>query len=207
MNKSTTVFVVDDDDAVRMSLEAMLTASGYQTRIFDSGAAFLESQRDCDAGCIVLDVRMPTISGLEVLKILKQEACRLPVIIMTGHGDIKMAIQAMKDGAFEFIEKPFSKETILGAIESAASAVPMNESVTPKDPALLRKIDRLTPREREVLDHLVIGNLNKVIAFELDISPRTVEVHRARVMEKMKATSLSQLVRMAIAAGLAPPTL
>jgi len=166
MNKSTTVFVVDDDDAVRMSLEAMLTASGYQTRIFDSGAAFLESQRDCDAGCIVLDVRMPTISGLEVLKILKQEACRLPVIIMTGHGDINMAIQAMKDGAFEFIEKPFSKETIL-----------------------------------------VIGNLNKVIAFELDISPRTVEVHRARVMEKMKATSLSQLVRMAIAAGLAPPTL
>jgi two-component system, LuxR family, response regulator FixJ len=207
MNNDTTIFIVDDDDAVRMSLEAMLGACGYATKIFESGTDFLQCARTDLHGCVLLDVRMPDISGLEVLKILNQEENTLPVIIMTGHGDIQMAVQAMREGAIDFIEKPFTKEIILVGIERALQSIPADGQPNAIDPELIRRVGRLTPREREVLDHLIIGNLNKIIAHELNISPRTVEVHRARVMEKMEAKNLSQLVRMAIAVGLGSPTL
>jgi len=205
MSGTSTIFIIDDDDAVRLSLQAMLGACGYETESFESGVHFLNRPRNGLEGCILLDVRMPDINGLEILKILKKESCAVPVIIITGHGDIKMAVQAMQIGAVDFIEKPFTKEAILDAIEQASQLVKGTGQASSVDPDLVRRINRLTPREREVLDHLVIGNLNKVIAYELAISPRTVEVHRARVMEKMEAKNLSQLVRMVIAAGLDTP--
>jgi two-component system response regulator FixJ len=204
MSAAKQVFIVDDDAAVRDSLAAMLSANGYSVRTFASGAELLAECTPGATGCALLDVRMPDMSGLELQRKLNNDGIGLRVVIMTGHGDIQMAVRAMREGAVDFVEKPFAKETIFKSIAAAfkVDTGPRHGAAAGDDSREL--LARLTPREREVLEQLVIGNPNKVIAYELDISPRTVEVHRARVMEKTNAESLSHLVRMAIAAGIDP---
>ncbi len=198
------VFVVDDDEAVRDSLMALLDAVGLKAQAYGSAREFLDGYDSSQPGCLVLDVRMPGMSGLELQKKLAASQFRVPVIIITGHGDIPMAVEAMKAGAVDFIEKPFREDTLLDGIRRAlaqCAPAPRGEAASAEHN---ERIAQLTPREREVLERLVIGEPNKVIAFGLGISPRTVEIHRARVMAKMEARSLSQLVRMALAAGIDP---
>ena len=206
MNGAKTVFIVDDDPAIRDSLQAMLTIAGYSTRTFETAKELLDSCDESTVGCVLLDVRMPDMNGLDVQRQLNLDGIGLRVIIITGHGDIQMAVRAMREGAVDFIEKPFSKEVIVDSIERSFRGTPGQTASAGPDVSDEKheRLERLTPRERDVLEQLVIGHPNKVIAYELDISPRTVEVHRARVMEKMNARNLSQLVRMAIAAGINP---
>ena len=201
-----TVIVVDDDEAVRDSLQTMLEAEGFEVLAYGSGRQLLEASGLPRRGCLLLDVRMPDMDGLELQRLLVARDVALPVIIMTGHGDVPVAVQAMKAGAADFIEKPFTAESIVAAIRHAIEHGKRNRSASDLDGAIMARIDTLTPREREVLEKLVVGRPNKVIAFELDISPRTVEIHRARVMEKMQADNLSHLVRLVLAAGLLPET-
>lgn len=204
MEQIYTVYIVDDDAAVRDSLQVLLDAVGYETQAFSCGPDFLDA---CDAsfkGCVLLDVRMPQMSGLEVQERLRAVRPDLPVIIITGHGDIAMAVGAMKAGALDFVEKPFHEETLLASIESALKQAEQSDRQHAQSADAQRSIERLTPRERDVLEQLVIGRPNKVIAFELGCSPRTVEIHRARIMEKSGAKSLSHLVRLALAAGIDP---
>jgi two-component system response regulator FixJ len=196
-----TVLVVDDDDAVRDSLEAMLAAEGFAVETFAAAADFLESYRPTSNSCLLLDVRMPGIDGIELLTRLATRVSSPPVIMMTGHGDVPMAVMAMKLGAVDFIEKPFAAATLVRSIRDAlASCRPASTTSHETD----ARLGRLTGRERDVLEQLVVGRSNKEIALALGISPRTVEIHRARVMEKMQAHSLSHLVRMALAAGIDP---
>ena len=204
MADSKLIYIIDDDDAVRDSLEALLLAEGYDVLGFASAEAFLtEREPSLAVGCCLLDVRMPGMDGLTLLKKLGSELTALPVVVMTGHGDVPMAVKAMKLGALDFIEKPFDTKAMLDAIRLALSSD--QASKIPKvDPALEAQIERLTPRERDVLEHLVAGRSNKEVGLELGISPRTVEIHRARLMEKMTASSLAHLVRMAIEAGIEP---
>jgi len=200
MSDVPTVFIVDDDEAVRDSLQILLAVEGHRIEAFESGIAFLEAFDAARAGCLLVDVRMPDMSGLDLQEILNERRSSLPVIIMTGHGDVPMAVRAMKAGAVDFIEKPFSDATILDSVRRALTLA--DRAVVDQTFATeaTTRLEGLTPREREVLDRLVAGRPNKVIAFELGISPRTVEIHRARVMEKMEADSLSHLVRLALAA-------
>lgn len=193
------VFIVDDDEAVRDSLELLLESAGHAVQAFEAAADALAACRSRLPACIVTDVRMPEMDGLEFQEKLSEAGIRVPVIVMTGHADVPLAVRAMKAGAVDFIEKPFGDEAILASIESALKRTPQIA-----DHALLERLESLTPREREVLDLLVIGHPNKVIAHRLDISPRTVEIHRAHVMEKMKAKSLPELVRTAMQAGVTP---
>jgi two-component system response regulator FixJ len=204
MADAPTVFVVDDDEAVRDSLRILLEVEGYLTEVFESGLAFLETYDASRQGCLVADVRMPDMTGLDLQEILNQRRAGLPVIIITGHADVPMAVRAMKAGALDFIEKPFSDTLILGSIRRALAVA--DRAVADRALAIEAeaRIRELTPREREVLERLVLGRANKVIAYELSISPRTVEIHRARVMEKMQAESLSHLVRLALAAKIEP---
>ncbi len=204
MTSKGTVFVVDDDEAVLDSLKASLETVGFTVEVYQSGLDFLESNDPPRKGCLLLDVRMPDIDGLEMQRRLEASRDRLPIIIMTGHGDVTMAVTAMKAGAFDFIEKPFTDETLLEAIERALEHTAKMQRREASVGEIEEKIRCLTPRERDVFEQLVIGRPNKVIAFELGISPRTVEVHRSRVIEKLQARSLSQLVRMAMAIGLQP---
>ncbi len=200
-----TIFIVDDDEAFRTSLAVLLMSAGYSAESYPSGPAFLDACREVEGACVLLDVRMPVMSGLEVQGTLKARRPDLPIIMITGHGDVPMAVRALKSGAVDFIEKPFRDDDLL---ESIQRAVTMSRSGAPGVNADIRsRVDRLSPREREVLDLLVIGRPNKIIAYELGISPRTTEIHRARVMEKMGADSLSHLVRMALAAGIDPEPL
>jgi two-component system response regulator FixJ len=193
------VFIVDDDEAVRDSLDLLLESAGHSVQVFEAAPEALEACRARLPACIVTDVRMPEMDGLEFQEKLSEAGIHVPVIVMTGHADVPLAVRAMKAGAVDFIEKPFGDEAILSSIEGALRRKPQ---VT--DPGLVERLNSLTPREREVLELLVIGHPNKVIAHRLDISPRTVEIHRAHVMEKMKATSLPELVRTAMQAGLTP---
>ena len=202
MSQNRTVFIVDDDEAVRDSLDVLLEAAGYATETFESGKVFLEACKSDKSGCVLLDVRMPQMSGLEVLERLRASRPDLPVIMMTGHGDVAMAVGAMKSGAVDFVEKPFQDEPLLASVESALSIAEQQDQQQAMSTEARHHLERLTPRERDVLEQLVIGRPNKVIAHELGCSPRTVEVHRARVMEKMNARSLSHLVRMALSAGI-----
>lgn len=197
MVEKTMIFVVDDDEAARDSLQALLQARGFEVRTFESATALLASIGKDTRGCVLTDVRMPGMDGLELQRRLVDHM--LPVVVMSGHGDIPMAVQAMRNGAVDFVEKPYSDDAILRAVEQAAAQVePRARTVGAKAEAEER-LARLTPREHEVLNLLVAGRQNKAIAHELAISPRTVEIHRANVMEKMGARSLSDLVRMALA--------
>lgn len=193
------VFIVDDDEAVRDSLELLLESAGHPVKAFEAAADALESCRARLPACIITDVRMPEMDGLEFQERLAAAGIEVPVIVMTGHADVPLAVRAMKAGAVDFIEKPFGDETMLASIELA-----MKRQPRAIDPTLKDRLESLTPREREVLELLVIGHPNKVIAHRLDISPRTVEIHRAHVMEKMKAKSLPELVRTAMQAGVTP---
>jgi two-component system response regulator FixJ len=197
------VYIVDDDDAVRDSLSIQLEAAGFNVTAFPSSLEFLQKAPSLTPGCLISDVRMPDIDGLDLQNRLTQMKLNFPIIIMTGHGDVSLAVRAMRAGAVDFIEKPFSESAILESIRLAQSRF---EATTKSDAAgnhARQRMALLTPREREVFDGLVDGKQNKVIAYDLTISPRTVEIHRARVLEKMEARSLPELVRFALAAGVA----
>jgi len=190
------VHVIDDDEAARQSLAFLLDCAGLSVRSYESAAAFLEAVPSMEHGCIITDVRMPEMSGVELIGRLKALAVADPVIVITGHADVPLAIQAMKAGVADFLEKPFSDDAILDAVRSAlARGTDVNLAKVERD-RFVALLDTLSQREREVLDGLVEGRANKVIAFDLGISARTVEVYRANVMTKMKAGSLSELVRM-----------
>lgn len=203
MSERILIHVVDDDDAVRDSLEALLLAEGFAVRGFASAEAFLADGTAGAAGCCLLDVRMPGKDGLTLLRELGDDVGTTPVIVMTGHGDVPMAVKAMKLGAVDFVEKPFDTTAMLTAIRTALQ-VPRERQTPSVDAELVERLQRLTPRERDVLEHLVAGRSNKEVGLELGISPRTVEIHRARLMDKMAADSLAGLVRMAIDAGIEP---
>ncbi|MBV8166544.1 MAG: response regulator transcription factor, partial [Alphaproteobacteria bacterium] len=179
------IFVVDDDEAVRDSLKILLETEGYRATAFESAVAFLDGWREGMRGCLLADVRMPDMTGLELQEVVIERRLGLPVIIITGHGDVPMAVRAMKAGAVDFIEKPFSDTTILDSVRRAMEASAHAGAAQGASVEALQRLESLTPRERQVLECLVRGRPNKVIAYELDISPRTVEIHRARVMEKM----------------------
>jgi two-component system response regulator FixJ len=193
------VFIVDDDEAVRDSLQLLLESAGHAVEAFEAAADALASCRTRLPACIVTDVRMPEMDGLEFQEKLVAGGIHVPVIVMTGHADVPLAVRAMKAGAVDFIEKPFGDDAILASIDGA-----LKRKTQVSDPAMVERLESLTPREREVLELLVVGHPNKVIAHRLDISPRTVEIHRAHVMEKMKAKSLPELVRTAMQAGVTP---
>lgn len=195
------VFVVDDDDGMRKGLEFLLDSAGYQAEGFDSARAFLDYYRPSMRGCLLLDVRMPGMSGLELQQHLRAERIRIPVIIVTAFANVPMAVRAIQAGAFDFIEKPFEGADLLERIGRALA----REQEQRQDEGFRREVERrlasLTPREREVMDLVVAGRLNKQIAGDLGISMKTVENHRARVMDKMQAESLAELVRMTVAAA------
>jgi len=200
-----TIFIVDDDDAIRDSLHLLLEVAGFkQVSAFGSSHRFLETAVPQPGDCLLLDVRMPDMDGLELQAELNRRGIHLPVIIMTGHGDVPIAVRAMKAGAFDFLEKPFSDELLLESVRDAIAAASATTRESAEAQATLRRLETLTAREREVLEAMLAGRPNKVIAYGLGISPRTVEIHRSRVMHKMEARSLSALVRMALAAGIGP---
>ena len=194
------VAVIDDDDAVRDSLSALLEAEGYDVDTYPSGPAFLDVLPEALPACALVDVRMPEMDGLELQRRLAAATPTLPVIIITGHGDIAVAVKAIKAGAVDFVEKPFADRTILDGIAQALASREEALGREARRHDIGRRLGRLTAREREVFERLARGNSNKAVARDLGISPRTVEVHRARVMEKLKARSLSHLVRMAVIA-------
>jgi two-component system response regulator FixJ len=197
------VFVVDDDDAVRDSLSLLLETSGHRVRAFGSAQNLLDALTPEAHGCIIADVRMPGMDGLELQERLAARRIGLPVIIMTGHGDVPIAVRAMKAGAVDFIEKPFAEEPLLETVRLAL-VQSQRDRRRSGEPSAEERLAQLTTREREVLEAMVAGHPNKVIAHLLQISPRTVEIHRARVMEKTGARSLSHLVRVALQAGVVP---
>jgi two-component system, LuxR family, response regulator FixJ len=195
------VYVIDDDEAMRDSLDFLLGAADFHVTLFESAQHFLDALPDASFGCVVTDVRMPGIDGIEMLKRLKANRSTFPVVIMTGHGDVPLAVEAMKLGAVDFLEKPFEDDRLIGIIDIAlkqAESGAQTEAVTVE---IAARIASLSPRERQVMEGLIAGLSNKLIAREYDISPRTIEVYRANVMTKMQAGSLSELVRLAMRAG------
>jgi len=194
------VYIVDDDDAIRRSVGFALKTSGFAVRAFENGAELLKSAADLDSGCILLDIRMPGMDGLEVQEALKAKGVTLPIVIMTGHGDVSLAVRAMKAGAVDFIEKPFQKAVLLSALEQAFGRLRHAAASREHSGEAAVKLQALTPREREVLAGLAQGLPNKSIAYDLGISPRTVEIHRANVMTKLGVRSLSDALRIAFAA-------
>lgn len=195
------VHLVEDDVAVRRSVSFMLKTMGFQVRIYETGDAFLKSAKDAEEGCVLLDIRMPGMDGLEVQQALQRKGVGLPVIFMTGHGDITLAVEAMKAGAVDFIEKPLEKEALLRTLEEGFSRLSRKECTRDRRLDATVRLQALTSRERAVLDGLMRGLPNKTIAGELGISPRTVEIHRANVMTKLQVRSLSEALRIAIAAA------
>ena len=196
------VYVIDDDDAMRDSLNFLLDSSGFDVVLFENAQSFLDALPKLALGCVVSDVRMPGIDGIELLKRMKALHSPFPVIIMTGHGDVPLAVEAMKLGAVDFLEKPFEDDRLITMIETAirqAEPAARTEALTQD---ILARIATLSPRERQVMEGLIAGLSNKLIARDYDISPRTIEVYRANVMTKMQASSLSELVRLAIRGGL-----
>ena len=200
-----TIFVVEDDASVRESLRALLESANYQSIDFARAADFLAFD-ERRASCLIADVRMPGMNGLELQEELVRRGSKLPVIIITGHGDVAMAVRAMKAGAIDFLEKPFDDETMLECVRRALDAMDKKRDLLKEAEDASQQISLLTPRELEVLEQLVAGRSNKLVARELSISPRTVEIHRARIMDKLKARGLSDLVRTAIAASIRLPT-
>lgn len=201
MPSEAVVHVVDDDEAMRHSLAFLLGSARFAVRTYESAVAFLDALGEAPTGCVITDMRMPDISGIELLRRLRQLGVALPVIVITGHGDVPLAVEAMKLGAFEFLEKPFDDEVLLTAVRSALNRIERDARREAEQAEIKERLDGLSTRERQVLAGLVAGRPNKIIAFDLGISPRTVEIYRANVMTKMRATSLSDLVRMALLAG------
>ncbi len=202
MPDNQTVYIIDDDDAARQSLEFLLKSHKLTVQAYESAIAFLEALPNISSGCVITDVRMPGMSGIELLKRLRSLTHPVPVIVITGHGDVPLAVEAMKYGAEDFLEKPFDDELLLSAVHSALNRVKKGGKREAEREEILNKLATLSTRERQVLEGLVAGNPNKVIAFDLSISPRTVEIYRANVMTKMAAASLSDLVRKALIAGI-----
>lgn len=196
------IYVVDDDEAIRRSLSFLLKTSGYAVRQFTGGTEFLKEAADLEPGCVLLDVRMPDMDGLEVQRELRARGIMLPVVIMTGHGDIDMAVAAMKAGASDFIEKPFEKTVLLACVETARKMSVADRGASARANDARERLNILTDRERDVLNGLVGGLPNKTIAYDLGISPRTVEIHRANLMQKLEVRSLAEALRLAFQAGL-----
>lgn len=201
MSSSTLVHVIDDDAAMRESLAFLLDSAGFQAKTYNSADHFLSTGALSEGGCIVTDVRMPGMNGVELARHLRQQGADLPIVMITGHGDVPLAVESMKAGVADFLEKPFDDEALLRAIRGAMSARP-SQPAPAADPHAAETFAGLSPRERDVLQGMVAGKANKVIAYDLGISPRTVEVYRANVMSKTGAGSLAELVRLALAAGL-----
>ena len=193
-----TVYVVEDDEAVRDSLELLLKSDDKPVQTYESANAFLQDYSDKMAGCIVLDIRMPGMDGMELQKKLNDKHSILPIIFVTGHGDVPMAVDAMKEGAVDFIQKPYREEALLEKIEAALAQDREQRKTLDEKQEITRRVKSLTPREREIMDRMIAGQANKVIAIELEISQRTVEIHRSRVMHKMGTHSLAHLVRMVL---------
>jgi two-component system response regulator FixJ len=204
MRPERRVYIVDDDEAVRDSLSVLLESKGYTVGNFGAAPEFLAAAPSLPLGCLIVDIRMPEMDGLELQQRLIERTLNFPMIVITGHGDVPLAVRAMKAGAIDFIEKPFTAEAILVSLQAALARLETPNEEDPAVAAAEAKLALLSPREREVLAGLVAGLPNKSIAYDLAISPRTVEIHRARVMDKMGARSLSQLVRLALAAGVQP---
>ena len=198
-----TVFVVDDDAAALDSLVVLLRSDGLNPRGFSSAPSFLDTLTSDARGCIISDVRMPGMDGVQLLRTLKSMQCLLPVIVITGHADVTVAVQAMKAGAAEFVQKPFESELILRMVRACLEDNDDAVDASAKRTRVLRRIESLTPRERQVLNLIMEGASNKVVASSLAISPRTVEIYRANVMSKMRADSLSDLIRMTLSSGAA----
>jgi two-component system response regulator FixJ len=195
------IYIVDDDDGMRRALTVLITTIGYQAVAFAKPTEFLAKYDPSQPGCLVLDVRMPEMSGLEVQQQLNKAGSMLPVILVSGHGDIPMAVQAMKDGAFDFLQKPFRDQELIDRINGALKLDAQNRESVDRLADLTAREQSLTPREREVLVLVVDGKANKVIAIDLGLSERTVEIHRANVMEKMGARSVAHLVKMHLMLG------
>jgi two-component system, LuxR family, response regulator FixJ len=200
LNQEATVFVVDDDDAVRESLAFLMKSIGLKAESFPSAQAFLDSYNPARAGCLVLDIRMPGMSGLELQEKLIQMGSILPIIFITGHGDVPMAVKAIKAGAADFVQKPFRDQELIDRIREVLEEDSHTRAEKLQRTEILRRMETLTEREREVMGQVVDGKANKVVAIDLNVSQRTVEIHRANVMEKMKARSLAQLVRLVMKA-------
>jgi two-component system response regulator FixJ len=200
MHDSAIIHVVDDDEAVRQSLAFLLGSAGFAVRLYDSAMSFLAA--GVAGGCLITDIRMPGMSGLDLLHALRAKACGLPIIVITGHGDVPLAVEAMKAGAVDFIEKPFDQEVLLSAVRTALDRSGGGSSE--EERVATAKLASLSARERQVLEGLVAGQSNKAIARDLGISPRTVEVYRANLMTKLEARSLSELIRMALRVEIAP---
>jgi FixJ family two-component response regulator len=198
--KTPCVIVVDDDDAVRLSLKMLLKSVGQQAEAYASAQDFLDAFDPEQPGCLVLDIRMPGMSGLELQERLNQMHAITPIVFVTGHGDVPMAVEAMQNGAVDFIQKPFRDQDLLDRVNQAIEKDRENRRSLLARDEIRRRIGLLTPREREVLDLVTKGKANKVVAGDLNVSQRTVEIHRARVMEKMQASSLAHLVRMVLEA-------
>ncbi len=196
------VHVVDDDEAMRDSMAFLLRAENFQVQTYADATDFLNALPQIKVGCVVTDVRMPGMSGIELLQRLRELKVSVPVIVVSGHGDVPLAVEAMKTGALDFIEKPFDDDVFLRAVRMALSAHAVDSQRQAQKAAIDSRLESLSNREREVLEGLVAGHPNKTIAYDLGISPRTVEIYRANVMEKMQARSLSDLVRMALVGGL-----
>ncbi len=199
---NTSVYIVDDDDAVRQSLASLLELEGYDVREYATAGAFLSEVNSATVGVLLLDIRLPDINGLEVQAQLVEMESKLSIIVITGHGDVPMAVQAMQAGAVNFIEKPFIGDVLVESVRAAETEMRDSGLDSKEQQDIRARLELLAPRELDVFRHLVIGRQNKVIAYELGISPRTVEVYRARLMGKMQANSLSHLVRMALSIGL-----
>jgi len=198
-SQNSTVYIVDDDQAIRHAMELLMRSVGLDYQIFHSADDFLSGYSNDRAGCLVLDIRMPGMGGLELQEKLNDMGSTLPIIFITGHGDVPMAVEAMQKGAVDFIQKPFRDQELLDRIGEALKTDQERRSEREEKAEVLERIGKLTNRERQVLDLVVTGKPNKVIAYELGVSQRTVEIHRARVMEKMQAKSLADLVRMHLA--------
>ena len=198
MTSEPIVHVIDDDEAVRDSLAFLLETADLKVKTYDSAIRFLEQATPVEAGCLITDIRMPEMTGLELVRRLNERGSSLPVIVITGHGDVPLAVEAMRAGVVDFIEKPFNDEAILAALRRALDLSRDHAEAVAERKAVAERVAKLSGRERQVLDGLVAGHANKVIALNLGISPRTVEVYRANLMTKMLASSLSELVRMTL---------
>ncbi len=201
MTSSQIVHVIDDDEAMRDSLSFLLDIQGFETRVYESAIAFLDALPGISGGCVLTDVRMPGLSGMELIDHLRAQGHDLPVVVMTGHGDVSMAVEAMKAGVIDFIEKPFADDVLLRAVRNA-----LDRQGAPSEAGGFKeaqaRLATLSPRERDVLAGVVAGKANKVIAYDLGISPRTVEIYRANLMTKTGARNMAELMRLALAAGL-----